>query len=62
MTKADMLKWAEECRLYADRVTDPETKLSYMGAARTWLELAQTDVANDESAQKAPDRGERRPA
>jgi hypothetical protein len=61
MTKADMLKWAEECRLYADRVTDPETKQSYMAAAMTWLELAQSDEANDESTQKAPDSSKRRP-
>jgi hypothetical protein len=40
MTKGDMLECAEECRQYAERSNDIETKASYLAAAKTWFELA----------------------
>jgi hypothetical protein len=48
MTKGDMLECAEECRQYAERSNDIETKASYLAAAKTWFELAaQADEGSD---------------
>jgi hypothetical protein len=49
MNKSEMLKWAGECRQFAERARDIETMIASISAARIWLELAElADEAEDE--------------